>query len=416
MLSTALRVLVRCWPALLVWFLVGAAARALILHAGGYLLNINENFGLLLLPLAVLAILAAYVGMFLSVRRELENLNVADDVEVGQVVAPPMRRWRDTLLSAILPFLLLYTAWNLIRDDTVDLYFASTNQDNFGTNPLEDDVTFASIAILVVAFLIRTLLGRFSPRLPRWTSLLATYFEAVWVLVALTTIKALLGMAWAWFSTRRMVGWVVDWWADLREQFAWIGVIGDVIGWTWSQVGIVVGLPLAWLAFASIVYFGTMPRSARPGSRRLRAASERWAHMPVWMRAAGTSATAGFLERWQPVALAARLIWGSGPMAIGIYVFGFAVITAGGQWLGVAVYRLLGPHESTWWFGASDVVQFALSAVVAVVQIAFVAAAFDYALRTREAQELVDDAGDAVSSAAAPGAVPAPTAPAPPAP
>lgn len=406
MLTTALRVLVRCWPALLAWFLLGWTARALILQGGGYLLNIDENFGLLLLPLAILAILAAYVGMFLAVRSELENLGDAVDAEAGQVAAPPIRRWRDSLLSAILPFLLLYIAWDLVQGDRVALYFASTNQDNFGTNPLGDDVTFASVVILVVAFVIRSVLGRFSARLPRWTALLATYFEAVWVLVALTTIKALLGMAWAWLSTRRMVGWVVDGWADVREQFAWIGAFGDAIGWTWSQVGIVVGLPLAWLAFASIVYFGTMPRSSRPGPARLRAASERWERLPVWMRAAGTSIASGAVDRWRPVALAARLIWRSGPIAIGTYVFGFAVLTTGGQWLGIGIYRLLGPHATGWWFGASDVIELGIAAIVAVLQIALVAAAFDHALRSQAAQDLVEEAGDAVSSAAEPAAEP----------
>ncbi|MGV3713007.1 hypothetical protein [Pseudolysinimonas sp.] len=406
MLYTALRVLARCWPALLLWFLLGWTIRALILRGGGYLLNIDENFGLLVLPLAVLAMLAAYVGMFLSVRRELPHLGIADDVERGEVAAKPVTQWRDSLLAAILPFFLLYVAWNLVRADTVDLYFASLSQDNFGTNDPTESITPVSVTIIVVAFTIRWLLGRFSARLPRWTTLLATYFEALWVLVALGVIRDILVVVGAWFSTRQMFGWAVDWWAGIREAFAWIGVIGDAFGWIVSQVGTVVGLPLAWLAFASIIYFGTMPRSVRPAPASARSASERWSRLPVWVRAAGTAVVSGVLDRWRPVALAARLIWRSGPIALGAFLLAFALTTAGGEWLRMLAYRLLGPHETNWWYGASDVVGLGVATVVAVLQVALVAAAFDHALRSDAAQELVEDAGDAVSSAAAPAAAP----------
>lgn len=406
MLSTALRVLARCWPALLAWFLLGWTVRALILRGGGYLLNVDENFGLLVLPLAVLAMLAAYVGMFLAVRRELPHLGRADDVERGEVAAPPIRQWRDSLLAAILPFFLLYVAWNLVREDTVDLYFAATLQDNFFDSTVSDSLTPVTVTIIVVAFALRWLLGRFAARLPRWTTLLATYFEAVWVLVALVAIRDLLALLGDWLSTRRMIGWAVDAWDHVRDTFAWLGAVGEAIGWTISQLGTVVGLPLAWLAFASIVYFGTMPRSSRPGSARTEAAARRWAGLPVWMRTLATAVSSGILDRWRPVALAARLIWRSGPIAIGTYLLAFAVLTTGGEWLTTLVYRLLGPHSTPWWFGATDVVALGVSAIVGVLQVAVVAAAFDHALRSDAAQQLVDDAGDAVSSAAAPAAAP----------
>lgn len=411
MLSTALRILARCWPALLAWFLLGWTLRALIIRGGGYLLNIDENFGLLVLPLAILAMLAAYVGMFLAVRRELPHLGVADDVEAGEVALAPVRQWRDSLLAAILPFFLLYVAWNLIREDGVDLYFIASQQDNFFTqdSTAGESITWISLAIMVVAFVIRWLLGRFSARLPRWTNLLATYFEAVWVLIALFTLRGLFYGVIEWFSTRRMFAWAVDGWADLREAFGWIGAIGDVLGWLVSQFGTIVGLPLAWLAFASIIYFGTIPRSRRPESTVARAAGERWSRLPAWARALGTAVGSGFLDRWRPVALAAQLIWRSGPIALGGYLLAFAVTSAAGDWLGLLVYRLLGPHDTRWWFGASDIVGLGVDIVVGLVQVAVVAAAFDHALRSDAAQELVDDAGDAVSSAAAPAAVPPPT-------
>ncbi len=407
MLFTALRVLARCWPALLVWFLLGWSVRALILRGGGYLLNIDENFGLLVLPLAILGMLAAYVGMFLAVRRELPHLGVADDVERGEVAAKPIRQWRDSLLAAILPFFLLYVAWDLVRQDGEDLYAASLYQENFFDQDSQvGTITPVSIALIVVAFTLRWLIGRFSARLPRWTSLLATYFEALWVLAALFAVREVVAVVTGWLSTRRLFAWAFDGWAWVRETFAWLGAVGDAIGWVISQFGTVVGLPLAWLAFASIIYFGTMPRSARPSPAAPRTVSERWSRLPVWVRAAGSALGSGLLDRWRPVVLSARLIWRSGPIALGTFVLAFAVATAAGDWLRMLGYRLLGPHETGWWYGASDVIGLVVDIVVALLQVALVAAAFDHALRSDSARALVEDAGDAVSSAAAPAAAP----------
>jgi hypothetical protein len=228
------------------------------------------------------------------------------------------------------------------------------------------------------------------------------------VLLALFTLRELLGTVTAWLSTRRMFAWAVDGWAVVVDTFAWLGAVGEAIGWLVSQIGTVVGLPLAWLAFASIIYFGTMPRSSRPGPTSVRTASERWERLPAWLKVVGTTIGSGILDRWRPVALAARLIWRSGPIAIGTYLLGFALLTTATDWLRVGVYRLMGPHDTGWWYGATDVIALVMSAIVGVLQVALVAAAFDHALRSDRARELVDEAGDAVSSAAAPAAAPHP--------
>jgi hypothetical protein len=196
----------------------------------------------------------------------------------------------------------------------------------------------------------------------------------------------------------------VDAWADLRETFAWVGVLADGIGWAASQLGSLIGLPLAWLAFASIVYFGTLPRSRRAASARASTVRARWSRLPVWLRRFGQTVSAGLLDRWHPVALAARLIWRAGPITVGSFLLAFAVIVAGGEWLRLLAYRLIGPQGVAWWLGASDAVEMAIGAVTAVLTVSLVAAAFDRALHSDTADELLEDAGDAVSSAAAPAA------------
>lgn len=391
---------------LLAWFLLGWTVRALVLRVAGYLGNIGDLWGQLVLPLAIVAQLATFVAMYLAIRRELPHLGRADAARPDEVAPSPARAWSETLLASILPFFLLYVAWNLIRDDWVDYYLSTTTQDNFLDDPTGPDVSVnvVTVSLVVIAFLLRWLAARFSDRLPRWTRALGIYLEAVWVLIALLVIRDLLTGLGGWLATRRMFGWGVDAWAQLRETFAWLATVGDLIGWVFGQIGTLIGLPLAWLALASIIYFGTMPRSVRPGPGAVSTASARWSRMPEWVQRGGTLLSGGILDRWRPVGLAARLIWRSGPIAIGGYLLSFAVLTASSEWLRMLVYRLVGPHEVNWWYGASDAIGLGISAIVGVVQVCLVAATFDYALRGDAATRLVEDAGDVINEAAEPSA------------
>lgn len=404
MLSTALRVLARCWPALLAWFLLGWTVRAALIRLAGFVGTTSDTLGQLVLPLAILAQLAAYVGMFLSIRRELPQLQRVDDPGADETVPAPARRWGETLLAAILPFFVLYVAWDLIHDDLVDYRFSILGQADL-SKPLNfagfDAVT---IGIVLAAVVLRWLIGRFSARLPRWTAAIASYLEAVWSLLALLLISGLLARLGDWLSTRRMFAWVVDGWAELRAAGSWLGFLADGVSWLAEHALPLITLPLAWLAFAAIIYFGTLPRRAQPVSPRVSRVRDRWSSAPAWVRRVAALASSGFLDRWRPVALAARLIWSAGPLAIGLYLLAFAGVTAVGEWLRLLIYRLAGPHSGGWWFGASDGYELAVKAVVGVLQVALVAAAFEHALRSDAAREVVDTAGDAVSSAAAPAA------------
>ena len=71
MIRLALRALARRWPELLAWYLAGWAARLMLIQFAGWAGSTNSLIGLSLLPLAVLARLASYIGMFLVLRSEM---------------------------------------------------------------------------------------------------------------------------------------------------------------------------------------------------------------------------------------------------------------------------------------------------------------------------------------------------------
>lgn len=401
MIRTALGVLARCWPALAAWFLAGWTARELLVRLAGFLGKDDGFLGLLVLPLAILAQLAAYVGMFLAVRRALPHTDQID--EAVDAAAPgrrmaAARRMSETLLSAILPFFIVYVAWNLVRDDLEDYTRSALEQADFGeqVNALDVPLSVMTITIIGVALAVRWLLGRFRDRLPAWTGGFAAYVEAVWVLTLLLVVQDLLSGVPEWIASRRMFAWAVDTWDGILDAVPWLTPLWDGIEWVIGQFGVLVALPLAWLGVAAIIYIRTATQEA--ASERTERLRRRWRRLPRWTRTLLLKSASSTVERWQPVADAARLIVRSGPFSVGLYILAFAIVQASGDWITFGAYRLLGPHETGWWYGASDLVGLGVATVVGVLQIAIVAAAFDHSVKRSTTG---DSAGDEISTTGA---------------
>jgi hypothetical protein len=391
LLVTTGRVIARSWPALLAWFLAGWTIRLLLIQLAGGLGNDSGVVGFLVLSLAVLVRLASYVGMFLVVRSGLAHFERLD-AAAGE--SAPRRsfaqRWGQTVFSGILPFFLIYAAWGMIQDDLTAYGAASIDQFDAGTDDpgaaFDVPVSVISIGLVAAAFVLRLLLQRFASKLPQWTGVFAVYLEAVWVFVAVLLVRTLLADVPQWFATRRMFAWAVDGWAELRESFAWVRGLGDVIAWLSVQFGEVIAQPLAWLALAAIVLIGALPgrasRAAAGRTGRLRsAASDRWSRLSPRTRRLLLAPVNGVVERWQPIATAAGLIWRAGPIAMGSYVLAFTLIGVGAEWLRLVVWRLIGPHDFGWWSAADQPLALLIDAVVFPLQVCVVAAAFDLCLR-----------------------------------
>jgi hypothetical protein len=390
---------------LLAWFFAGWLAHAALVRLAGWAGNFDGLWGLLILPLAVVVKLASYVGMFLAVRPALRYFDRLDTLaRTPKTTTSPAplsfaKRWGLTVVSGLLPFLIIYIAWGMIGDDL--LAYGRASQDQFGAEgatdrPYSIGIGVMSISFVVIAFALRFVLGRFSKRLPSWVGALTAYLEAAWVLTAVIALRELLAGVPEWFASRRMFGWFVDGIAELREAFAWFAVIGDALAWLLAAIGDVLLQPLAWLALAAIVYASALPPRKRTATGRAaevrERASRRWRRLPRPVRTLGASLAGGFRDRWEPIATALSLIWRNGPLELGVYILAFAVVTAGAQWLYVVVYRLLGPHEIGWWIGVSDPIVLLISAITVPLQIVIVAAAFDHSLRKLDEQVVSADA------------------------
>jgi hypothetical protein len=391
-IALALRALQRRWPQLLAWFVAGWAVRLMLLRFAGWAAeNVDPLVGQLILPLAVLARLASFVAMFLVLRPELSHYERLEEYADKQTPGPDpsfVTSWLNTVGAAIVPFFVIYAAWGLINDDSIAYSHAALDQLNLemdGT-PLDTPFSWQTIAIVLGAFALRRVIAHFAARLPRWFGIIAVYLEAVWVFIAVSFIRDLLAGVPDWFATRRMFAGIVDGWAALRESVPALQWVTDAWAWLLAQLGDAVFQPFAWLALAAIVLAGALPLVSRRRRRsRLDAARDsatrRWLAVGSRTRRILMWPVNGFLERWQPIATAFRLIWRAGPVVMGTYVIAFGVLTIGTQWVEVLIQRAIGPHETGFWIAWEQPLALLIDVVLYVPQIALVAAAFDRCLR-----------------------------------
>ena len=407
MLRTFGRAIVQTWPTVLAWFLAGWLAHAALIRLAGWVGVYESLWGLMILPLAVLAKLASYVGMFLAIRpamRHYQRLDrLAATAPAGEATAAVPRRsfrqdWGSTIVTGLIAFLVIYFTWGMVADDIIAYGRASWDayDPEAANHPLRVTVGVMSITFVVVAFGLRLALGRFADRLPKWFGAISAYLEAAWLLTAAFAIKDILDGVPAWLASRRMFAWIVDGIAELREMFSWFALVGDVIAWLVSTIGIVIVLPLAWLALAAIVFAGVLPRRVRRASgrsARLREAAERrWRRMPRPLRVLGTWLSSGLRDRWEPIATALSLVVRNGPVRLGAYLLAFAVVTVSGQWLYALIYQLIGPHEVGWWIATSDPITLLVAVITTPLQFMLVAAAFDETLGSLDEQVVSADA------------------------
>ena len=100
-----LRLAGRSWPLLLLWFLGGWIVRWVVIRIAAELGAIDATLGLIVLPIAVLARLVSYIGMFLVLRDSMPTFTrlARGNVTDGSVEETALG-FRDILLSSVLVF------------------------------------------------------------------------------------------------------------------------------------------------------------------------------------------------------------------------------------------------------------------------------------------------------------------------
>ena len=380
------RVLARCWPALLAWYLAGQVVRAAVLAVAAPIGPESPLAALLLVPIAALAVLVSYVGMFLAVRRAMPAYREASagDVEF-ESVKDAANEFGTVLLASVIPFFTLYALIGLLAKDLSD-YARSAFRYSIGS---ENGVLDVGDGPLVVTVLVIALGGRialkiFGSRLPRWLAIVEIYLEATWIFVAFTGLAGAFGQALDWINDRRVVHWVVD----AREFVTGLSdpirqAVESIDGLV-PAIAQVVLLPLAWLLIAGIVYTRTLANivDTRLVSERLSgAALARFEKLPPILRRQAFLVTDEWDDVGGPFTQSGKLIARAGVVPLALFMGGYGILFAIDQWATWALYRLVGPHDSWFWTAVDPLFSIATSIVVEPVRIALLAVVFDFCLR-----------------------------------
>lgn len=397
-LARAGRLWLAHWPALLAWLLGGTLVHFLVLKLASFVGARSAVGGILLLPVAALALLVAYVAMFLVMREGMPGLH-----RLAPLPADRAAR-RDAFLSGvlggILPFVAFYAAWGFIREDVIaytndafEWQFiwglnAAVNGADFDTSGTISDLGLnaLTIGLLIVAIAGRWAFKRYGEQVPRTFGargiirVIAVYLEALWVYLAAYLITDLIALVTNWVQTRQGTVWLGDFRAGLTGWLAPLGFFWDAVGLVLGEAGGIILLPLAWLTIAGVIYGQAVKATApRLSGTRFARVRERYGSIPARVR----RRIADFWDslvvgRFRPIGAAIVLMWRAGPVLISGYILLFTLIEFGLQWLLIGVSRALGPHEYLgFWVPMSLALVMVATLIVEPIRLAVIAATYD---------------------------------------
>lgn len=380
------RALAACWPALLAWYFAGQCVRWAAIVIAAPLTADNTLGALLIVPIAVLAKLISYIGMFMALRRAMPGYRAlaGGDVEFSSF-KDAVREFMSVLLVSIGPFFTLYALLGLLLDD-IRTYGNLAYRHNFGEPTFDASGPLVAV-VVVVALALRMLLRVLGRRLPGWVGIVEIYLEATWILVALTGLTQAFGAFIQWINERQIVVWFTtarEWLSSLWEPLR-LGFLG--IDWLVPVAMQVILLPLAWMIIGGIVYIRALANvesEAMPTAvgARLQRVLDRLPHVLNRNRHLVTGA---WEDIGAPILLTARMILRTRVLDVAIYLAAYAVLYVITQWGTRGAYWLVGPHDVGWWLDYSAAVNVVIAAVFETLRVVLIAFAFDHLLQRWQA-------------------------------
>jgi hypothetical protein len=379
-------------------------ARHLLIEVAGFVGGYTATGGLLILPLAVLARLIGFVGMFLVIRDGLRTLQ-----QVAPLPESARARRQDfiaALLASVLPFFAVYAAQKELRGDIVEYaqraldvrvgeIFAAVAED--GESAASDEtvlnLTFNvwTILIIVLAFAGRWAWKRWADRLPRVLALVALYLEVVWVFFSLLLLSEAVDTSVNWIETRAATAWITDLRAWISDGFAGVDWIIQAFEAIFADAGRVIIEPIAWLLVAGIVYGQAITAERLRAENRLLARARAGAgRVPAAIRVRVAALTSDLTSRFQSAGDALLLMVKSGPLIIASYLLLYAVVKALEPVLALGLVQLLGPHQGIFWAAIAVVLGMIPLLVVEPIRVSLIAATYDTTLRELEPQDASD--------------------------
>jgi hypothetical protein len=395
----------RYWAPLLCTYAVGTFLHTMMMRGVVQLGLTHPLFGMLGVSLTLLVTLVVTILMFHILRpalpvldQELARRGGGSQAVRGASLRDRERRLVDAVAMAILPFLIFYTAWGLIAEETREYAVGALNRGGVEgfVFVLSDfaDQTMILFGVALAFLAVRVLVEYFYKRGGHpILGVLTAIFESCWIFFAAFSGVSFVSAVRNWFTGRVV-------WVEIREGFfsliaglenlldlpavAIVLAIGGALGAGWELIRDGLFEPVLWLTIAAVVFGAEVDRaeSLFPNSRGARRLQRLAGRMPGSAARVAALMSKGITERYLPFLNALRLILRAGPLFYLAFCLYYVVLEVGFGWVERAVYIVVGPNDfHAWWWQWLGPVSFGVDAVHELLRICLLAAAFEVTLR-----------------------------------
>ncbi|MBO0889897.1 MAG: hypothetical protein J2P14_03210 [Acidothermales bacterium] len=391
----------RFWLPLVSWYLVGRGLHDGLSELASHVNRSIPVAGFSILAVAILCSLTATALMFLSIQPGLPTVwavrreEVQTDPTLG--VRDPHRHTvkeiSRSVAQALMPFLLVYAAWNLFMDDVRDMTYESFAIDMGKAGASLPAFTNWFAVAAVVAFGLRFLFESISKRTGNpVTWIFAAVFEANWTFFVIYGIQQVFGNILDWFFGTLA-------WYNIKDAVSAVKGLFPVLPFHPGQDSSVVGdwfrgsvvpalgdglvLPIAWLGITGVVYGRELEEVRWVLTGRARVLHERMtSRAPDRLRRyLAKFPPPSFKERYYPPFQAIWMMIGAGVPALLLFCVYYDALALGVDILKQVLTAIIGPRDpGLFWQEMAGPVDVVVQAIGEPLRICLLAATFDFSL------------------------------------
>lgn len=352
-LALTARLLVQCWPQLLLVGCLGMIARGLLLQGA---VTIGLQFplgGMVMLSLVVLAKLTVLVVMFVVLRPHMPAVAALRQKAKKAVDETKREPVLAITAAAILPFFAYYAAWGFLGDAVREYSRMALAQANFGKSVDIFAILQSSGVVLsiVICWLVRFAAKRLNARgsHPYWR-LLIVATDATWVFIGLYALGVWKDQFIRWLGAGAALQQLsLDLLAPVSQavaagQFVPVEFRPLPFGEQLQNLFFFALLPIVWLVMAAIINGYELSAPAAPGPAPSRATS--W---QKWLKDFASHFVGGYRSRYSPVWTCVKLTLSAGLATLVTFVIAYQAISWAGAWTWYGLTRLIGAHDLGTW-------------------------------------------------------------------
>ncbi|TDC01813.1 hypothetical protein E1267_30990 [Nonomuraea longispora] len=392
---------------LVLWFAAGELVRFVLLYgatevAYGDARQLRLVAVMTLLTFVVMSAMTVTAGMLHCLRNALWEMRA----RAGDGV--PDERFFRTLDRIAPAFAVLYLAWGFHNEDARDIYQMDLfhnfqemtdaswfGEDSYVGRGLVDLDWRVSLGAMIVMFGLKTLFAKFIEQgKTRFYGFAAAFSEFAFMFYGLNATVAVADARSEWMEHRNVVAGSKEVLAEAQENVpVWDGIVG-ALGEIWPLFLDAVAVPLAWLTVAMLVYgaFSDEARTLLKGTRLERGVNRLESSHDLTKKSFD-QVTAGFRDRWVPLANSLRMVFNGGAPLFGMMCLCYVAISVAGQYGDRGLRALIGSRAEWTWAYAGPPIGFLRDLITTVLTMALLAATFDIAAtRARAKGERLSDA------------------------